>query len=145
MNTLVVCAKCEKVSRVQIDRAEQARPICGNCKTELPYHHGVQSVSGTGLTKLLRTSDRPVVVDFWAEWCGPCKMFAPTFQAAAQEMGGKFIFVKLDTEASPDAAQAFGIRGIPTLIVFKNGQELTRQSGAMPLPMFRNFLQTRSS
>lgn len=145
MDTLVVCPNCEKVSRVKLDRAEQAKPICGNCKAELPYHHGVQSVSGGGLARLLRASNRPVVVDFWAEWCGPCKMFAPTFQAAAQEMGGKIIFAKLDTEAHQLAAQTYGIRGIPTLLVFKNGVEVARQSGAMPLPTFLGFLKSHLS
>ena len=140
MNTLVVCPQCVKVNRVPLARAGQAQPVCGHCQTELPLHDGVQEVSDRTLHRLIEVADRPVVVDFWAEWCGPCKMFAPTFKSAAKELGGRVVFAKLDTESHPDAAQRHRIRSIPTLIVFKNGQEVDRQSGAMPLPMLMQYL-----
>lgn len=140
MNTLVVCPNCEKLNRVPLDEAQNKRPVCGSCKAELSLHDGVQDVSGAGLSKLIRSADRPVVVDFWAEWCGPCKAFAPTFKQAAKEFGGQVIFAKLDTEKHDLAAQSFHIRGIPTLIVFKDGVEVDRQSGAMPLPMLMQYL-----
>lgn len=140
MTTLVVCPKCEKLNRVSLEKAESSSPICGSCKAALPLHAGVQDVSSTALGKLIRAADRPVVVDFWAEWCGPCKAFAPTFKSAASELGGQIVFAKLDTEAFPQAAQSFQIRGIPTLIVFKNGVEVDRQSGAMSLPMLKEYL-----
>jgi len=145
MNTLVVCPKCEKLNRVASDKASGGIPICGECKAELPLHDGVQDVSSKALSKLVRVADRPVVVDFWAEWCGPCKAFAPTFKSAAKELGAQFIFAKLNTETFPDASQNYQIRGIPTLIVFKNGKEVDRQSGAMPLPMLREYLSQWSS
>ena len=140
MNALVVCPSCEKINRIPFAKAETARPVCGACKADLPFHGGVQDVSGSALLKLVRAADRPVVVDCWAEWCGPCKAFAPTFQAAARELGDRFLFVKLDTETHSLAAQTYGIRSIPTLIVFDKGVEVARQSGAMPLPMFTEFL-----
>jgi thioredoxin 2 len=140
MNTLVVCTKCEKVNRVAINGGPSGRPVCGNCKAELPIHDGVQEVTSATLSKLVRAADRPVVVDFWAEWCGPCKAFAPAFKSAAQDLGGQVIFAKLDTEAQQAAAAQHQIRSIPTLIVFKNGAEADRQSGAMPLPMLMKYL-----
>ncbi len=140
MNTLIVCPKCEKLNRVSLEKAASANPVCGNCKAELPLHGGVQAISQMALSKLIRASELPVIVDFWAEWCGPCKAFAPVFSNAAREFGGRIVFTKLDTEKFPQAGNAFQIRGIPTLIVFKNGLEVDRRSGAMPLPMFQEYL-----
>jgi len=140
MNTLVVCPKCEKLNRVALDKASSFKPVCGNCHSELPLHNNVQDVGDVTLTKLVRLSDRLVVVDFWAEWCGPCQAFAPTFKAAAAELGGQIVFAKLNTEMYPQSSQKFQIRGIPTLIVFKGGVEVDRQSGAMPLPTLKEYL-----
>lgn len=140
MNTLVVCPKCDALNRVDLDKADGAAPICGACKAELPLHEEVQNISAKALGKLLRSADRPIAVDFWAPWCGPCRAFAPTFQSVARELESKIIFVKINTEAFPDAGQLFSIRGIPTLIVFEKGKEADRQSGAMPLPMLKEYL-----
>jgi thioredoxin 2 len=141
MNTLAVCPKCEKLNRVSLSPESKRIPICGNCKSELPLHDGVQDLNESTLTKLIRSSDRPVIVDFWAEWCGPCKAFAPTFKNAALKLGNQFIFAKVNTEAAPKAAAAYQIRGIPTLIIFKNGVEVDRQSGAMPMQMLMSHLE----
>ena len=140
MNTLVVCSHCEKINRVPLEKAAVAQPLCAGCKTRLPLHDGVQDVSGSGLSILIRNADQPVVVDFWAEWCGPCKAFAPTFTAAARQLGGQLLFAKLNTEQHTHAAQIYGIRSIPTLIVFQNGAEVDRQSGAMPSAIFMQYL-----
>lgn len=128
-----------------LDRAMNAVPICGGCKAELPLHDGVQDICSKALTKLLRSADRPIVVDFWAPWCGPYRAFAPTFKTAAAELARQFIFAKLNTEEFPDASQSFQIRGIPTLIVFNSGKEVDRQSGAMPLPMLKEYLSQHTS
>lgn len=84
------------------------------------------------LEKARRMDEVPLVADFWAGWCGPCRMMAPEFAKAAGQMAGKARFVKLDTEAFPQAGGTFGIRGIPLLIRFKGGREVARQAGAMP-------------
>lgn len=139
-STLVVCPRCEKTNRVPLERAAAAAPHCGACQAELPLKDGVQDLSSKTLSKLVRVSDKPVIVDFWAPWCGPCVAFAPTFKEAAKELGSRFAFGKLNTETHADSGQAFQIRSIPTLIVFKNGNEVDRQSGAMPLPMLKSYL-----
>ena len=110
--------------------------ICGKCKSSLPLIDGINQLTVSSLEILSQKSPLPVVVDFWAPWCGPCRGFAPTFIEAARRLKGRVVFGKVDTEANPSAGQKFGIRGIPTLIVFKNGKELSRISGALPVDEF---------
>ncbi len=141
MKTLIVCIKCESVNRVDVNVADSKKPICGMCKEALPFASSVQELSAKGLEKLLRNAQQPVIVDFWADWCGPCKAFAPTYKKAAEQMAGRAIFAKLDTQGYPDASQKFGIKGIPTLIIFKEGKEIDRKAGAMNLPMLTAYLE----
>ena len=141
MDTLVVCPKCEALNRVRLVRADQSQAVCGSCKTQLPLQGGVQELSQSTLNILMNKSSRPVVVDFWAPWCGPCRTFAPTYQQAALELAGKMVLTKLNTEANPAAGGAYHIKGIPTLVVFVNGAEAARQSGAMSLPSLIEFLK----
>lgn len=140
MNTLVICSKCGKANRVPLGVAGKGAPICGACKSDLPLHGAVQEVDLVRLKKLVESADRPVVVDFWASWCGPCRMFAPVFSKTAEARSDRYIFAKLNTEEAPEASAVYGIRGIPTLIVFKGGREIDRQPGAMPEPMFDQYL-----
>lgn len=123
------CPHCNKLNRVDGTRLGE-HPVCGACGQALLA--GVHAVDDQGLADLLAQSSLPVLVDFWAPWCGPCRMFAPTFEAAAQKHGEKVIFAKLDTEANQATGAKFNIRSIPTLAAFHRGQELGRVSGALP-------------
>jgi thioredoxin 2 len=106
-------------------------PKCGTCGTRL-IDGKVHEVDLATLEKAARTDDLPLVVDFWAPWCGPCRTMAPQYAQAAGALRGRARLVKLDTEAHPQAGGRYGIRGIPMLAAFKGGREAARQAGAMP-------------
>jgi thioredoxin 2 len=125
----VVCPDCSGVNRVPAARLS-ANPSCGKCHAALFQGRPVALSEATFDTQVAR-SGLPVVVDFWAPWCGPCKMMAPAFERAAAELEPRVRLVKVNTEAEPNLAARFGIRSIPTLVAFRNGEELARQSGAL--------------
>lgn len=125
----IVCPHCDAVNRIPPDRLRDA-PKCGNCHQAL-FDAKPRDLDGEAFRKQISRNDIPVVVDFWAPWCGPCRMMAPEFERASAELGPSARLVKLNTDAEPDIAAQFGIRGIPTMIMFRNGREVARQSGAM--------------
>ncbi|HLU77692.1 MAG TPA: thioredoxin TrxC [Burkholderiales bacterium] len=124
----VVCPHCHRTNRVPAERLHDA-PNCGHCKSPL-FDGKPVALDDTNFDRHIG-ADLPVVVDFWAAWCGPCQMMAPQFERAAAELSPAVRLAKLDTEAAQDIAARYGIRSIPTLIAFRNGRELARQAGAM--------------
>ena len=124
----LVCPACGTTNRVPDDRLGD-QPVCGRCGAEIMSTKPA-ALSDATFPAFVAHTGMPVLVDFWAEWCGPCKAMAPHFENAAAQLPG-VRFAKLDTDASPQASVAYGIRSIPTLILFQGGREVARQSGAM--------------
>ncbi|MFY0664104.1 MAG: thioredoxin TrxC [Natronospirillum sp.] len=134
----VTCAHCARLNRVPADRMNQL-PVCGACKQTLLS--AVPVVAKSADWPKYMKQDLPVVVDFWASWCGPCQMMAPVFNQAAQLWEGKAFFVKAETEVVQDIAARYAVRSIPTLLILHHGIEVARVAGAMPAPQFSQWLQ----
>ncbi|MDE2089083.1 MAG: thioredoxin TrxC [Gammaproteobacteria bacterium] len=126
-----VCPHCDAVNRVTEDKDPQ-QAKCGQCHRPLFDGHP-HALTEDRFAAHVGRSDVPLLVDFWATWCGPCKMMAPVFEQAARQLEPKVRLAKVDTDASPQLAGRYGIRSIPTLVLFKNGTEAARLSGALNL------------
>ena len=132
------CAACGQWNRIRGNRAAQG-PRCGKCGGALALDVPLLLDDET-FDRVIADSDVPVLVDFYADWCGPCKIMAPAVAALAKEMVGRAVIAKLDTDAAQRTAARFQIRGIPTSIVFRGGREIARQTGAVPLASLRGMI-----
>ena len=125
----VICPHCLSVNNVP-QKESYKKANCGKCKESLLETNPIE-LTNSNFDEVLVNSDVPVIVDFWAPWCGPCKMMGPNFQKSAKNFPLKTLFVKVNTEDENNLGARFGIRSIPTLIIFKNGKEEHRASGAL--------------
>ncbi|MGV3623339.1 MAG: thioredoxin [Archangium sp.] len=133
------CAACGAFNRLAANAA--ATPICGRCKKDLDVSGAPQDGDAQSYARAIANSPIPVVVDFWAPWCGPCRMAAPILDGLGRELAGRVLFLKVNTDEHPQPSAQLGIRGIPTFIVFNDGHERARQSGVLPAPQLRQWLQ----
>ena len=139
MSTInVTCPKCNATNRLPSDRLAD-KPKCGKCKTSIFIGKPLE-LSSANVAAVINHNEIPVLVDCWAPWCGPCKSFAPIFEQVARELEPKLRFAKLNTETNQPIAARWKIQSIPTLILFKNGKESVRVSGAMPANQFKKWL-----
>ncbi|MBF0481573.1 MAG: thioredoxin TrxC [Desulfovibrionaceae bacterium] len=131
MNTSLhaVCPSCLAVNRIDAGKLSSG-PVCGKCKAGLIPGKPV-NLTGAGFARFIERSDLPVLVDFWAPWCGPCKMMAPAFEQAAAMLAPGVIAAKVDTQAEQALGARYGVSSIPTLMLFSGGREVRRQAGAV--------------
>ena len=137
----IVCPQCDAVNRLAAERLLDA-PVCGKCAQAL-FNGRPLDVDSARFSKHVARNDIPVLVDFWAEWCGPCKMMAPHYAQAAQRLEPKVRLLKVDTERSQDLSAQFNIRSIPTLALFRGGREVARQPGAMDAAGIASWVQSK--
>ncbi len=126
---LIVCPHCATLNRVPAERAGDD-PVCGTCARNLLDGAPVV-LDDASFARFVAKTELPVVVDFWAAWCGPCRVMAPQFAQAAQQLKGRVVFVKVDSDASPATSARFAIRSIPTMVMLRGGREAKRQAGAV--------------
>lgn len=136
--TNVTCPKCNATNRLPQDRLSD-KPNCGKCKKPL-FIGKPMELTSANVAAVLNHNEIPVLVDCWAPWCGPCKSFAPVFERAAKELEPRLRLAKLNTEAQPQVAGRWKIQSIPTLILFRQGREVARLSGAVPMAQLKKWL-----
>ena len=133
---IVSCVKCGAKNRVDESAGGGRLPVCGRCGSHLEIQEGAGDTGkpltvtdGTFARDVLQAGSRPVLLDCWADWCGPCRMIAPVLEQLAAESNGRYLIAKLDVDENPGTAAKFGIQSIPTLLIFKNGALVDRMVG----------------
>ena len=134
----IVCPSCDAINRIPAAKID-ARPACGKCRKPLFNQHPVK-LHADNFQKHISKNDIPVVVDFWAPWCGPCKMMAPAFEQAAAQLEPYVRLAKLNTEEEQNIGARLNIRSIPTMVMFKKGKEIARQAGAMSAADIKSWI-----
>ena len=134
----IPCPSCGRLNRIDASRASDG-PKCGACGKPMALDHPVHLDEAT-FDRVIGGTDLPVLVDFYADWCGPCRMMAPSVDRLARETRGTALVAKLDTDAAPRLSQRFQVRGIPTCIVFRGGREAARQTGAVGYEALRGMV-----
>lgn len=138
----VVCPHCDTLNRVHGERI-QAHPTCGRCKQAL-FTGAPIALDAANFERYVERGDLPVVVDFWAPWCQPCQMMAPAFERAAADLEPRVRFARVNTDQAPELASRFRIRGIPTLVIYKRGSEIARQSGMMDFTSLARWIRAHT-
>jgi thioredoxin 2 len=137
---IVPCAQCGKKNRLAFDRLGDAVQ-CGECKTPIkPPAEPIEVKTAADFDRLIASSSLPILVDYWAPWCGPCRMVAPELQKVAARQAGRALVVKINTDELADLGQRAGVRSIPTLAIVNGGKEVARESGARPAEAIEAFL-----
>lgn len=139
MKKLVLCPHCQGLNRVPLKQEGQG--TCGRCGQNLPHRNEVQEYSQEKLFKALEISELPVIVDVFADWCGPCRSYGPLFKEVAKEEGDKYLFVKIDSEKAQEFCMRYQVRGLPTTLVFKGGMLMKAQPGLLNPEQLKAIIQ----